>query len=143
MNNSVSPAALFLMCVVAAFPNLTSASGFAIAEQSVKGLGSAFSDTAKANDASTVYFNAAGLGFLQGTEITAGTHIIFPSASFTDQGSITNPAVGGTSLAATSTNSGGDPGVTAMVPNLYIHHQIDGWMGDRVHLGFGINAQSV
>ena len=26
------------------------------------------------------------------------------------------------------------------MPNFYVHHQIKDWMGDRVHLGFGINA---
>ena len=110
MNKFLNLAALTLICPLIALPNRTFASGFAIYEQSLRGLGSAYSDAAQSNDASTVFFNTAGLGFLRGTEIAAGTHIIIPQVSFTDQGSITNPAIGGTSLAATSTNSGGDPG---------------------------------
>ena len=84
-----------------------------------------------------VFFNAAGLGFLEGTEVNTGGHIILPRASFTDQGSTT---VFGAALAATSTNAGGDPGISSLVPNLYVHHQLDGVMDGRVHIGFGINA---
>lgn len=119
------------------------ASGFAIVEQSVKGLGSAFSNTAAAEDATTIFFNAAGLGNLDGTQVITAGHVIAPSGSFTDQGSTINPAhpiAGGTSLAATSTNAGGDPGVVGLIPNLYIHHQVEDWMGGKVHLGLGINA---
>ena len=140
MNRIINLAALHLACQFAAFSNSAFASGFAIAEQSVKGLGSAFSNTAEAGDASTVFFNAAGLGFLEGTEIITGGHIILPRTSFTDQGSTINAAIGGGSLAATALNAGGDPGVGALVPNLYMHHQLKGVLGDRVHLGFGINA---
>ena len=140
MNRVRSVVSLILACHLAAFSGHAIASGFAIAEQSVKGLGSAFSNTAEAGDASTIFFNSAGIGFLDGTEVNTGAHIIIPRSSFTDQGSTINALVGGGSLAAASTNAGGDPGVTALVPNLYMHHQLTGWMGDRIHLGLGINA---
>ena len=129
--------------VLVMFSCSTWASGFAIVEHSVKGLGSAFSNTAAAEDASTIFFNAAGLGNLEGTQVMTAGHVIAPSARYTDQGSTINPAhpiAGGASLAATSTNAGGDPGVVGLIPNLYIHHQVEEWMGGKVHLGLGINA---
>ncbi|MCF6178066.1 MAG: outer membrane protein transport protein, partial [Geopsychrobacter sp.] len=59
------------------------ASGFAITEQSVSGLGSAFAGiAASAEDASTVYFNPAGMTLIKGQQIVAGAHIIVPSADF-------------------------------------------------------------
>ncbi|WP_276750453.1 outer membrane protein transport protein [Chlorogloeopsis fritschii] len=43
-------------------PQVAQASGFALSEQSVKGLGNAFTGGAAAvNDASTIFFNPAGL----------------------------------------------------------------------------------
>lgn len=84
-------AAHLLACALATVPSITLASGFAIAEQSVNGLGSAFSNTAQASDASTVFFNGAGIGFLEGTQVNTGAHVIIPRASFTDQGSTINP----------------------------------------------------
>ena len=53
-------AALALAGQLVAFSGATQAAGFAIAEQSIKGLGSAFSNTAEAGDASTVF-----LGIIQ------------------------------------------------------------------------------
>src|SRR5262245_22469901 len=67
------------------------AAGFAILEQSVKGLGSAFSNTAAAEDASTGFFNAAGLTRLDTPQVQAGAHVIVPSATFEDRGSALNP----------------------------------------------------
>jgi len=90
MNRSTLGAGLFLLTTSASF-----ASGFAIVEQSVKGLGSAFSNTAEASDASAMFFNAAALGRLRGTEAMAATHVIAPSAEFTDGGSFLTPAVTG------------------------------------------------
>ena len=122
-----------------------SAAGFAIMEQSVKGLGAAFSNTAEAGDASAMFFNVATLGNLEGTEFMAAAHVIAPSSEFTDSGSFVAPAltadvaVPGT-LSATATATAGDAGVTSAVPNLYLHHQFDGVLEGRLHAGLGINA---
>ncbi len=119
-----------------------SASGFAIIEQSVKGLGAAFSDSAAAEDASTVFFNAAGLGQLRGTQVQVAGHVIAPSASFTDGGSALNPAfTGGVAVAGSLTgNNGGGASVTGLIPNLYLHHQIQNVLNGRAHFGFGLNV---
>lgn len=121
------------------------AAGFAVFEQSVKGLGSAFSNTAEAGDASAMFFNAAALGQLRGTQAMAAAHVIAPSARFTDGGSFLAPALTGgvpvaSSLAATSVASDGDGSVSGLIPNFYIHHQLEQVLDGRLHLGLGVNA---
>ncbi|WP_419628410.1 outer membrane protein transport protein, partial [Thiolapillus sp.] len=53
--------------------------GFAIIENSASGMGNAFAGAAAvAEDASTVYFNPAGLTNLSGSQLVAAGHIIVP-----------------------------------------------------------------
>ncbi len=58
------------------------AGGFQINEHGARamGLGGAF--TALANDASAVYWNAAGMSYMRGTNFILGTALIAPSSSF-------------------------------------------------------------
>ncbi len=112
---------------------LAHASGFAIIENSATGMGNAFAGGAAiAEDASTVYFNPAGLMRLEGTQIVNAIHVIDPSADFDNQGSTLNPAVGG-GLISGPDDDGGEVGY---VPNLYIAHRVT----DSFAMGLGINA---
>jgi len=64
------------------------AAGFYIKEMSVTGLGRAFAGApAAADDASTVWFNPAGMNSLEQNEAAANLHIISPKAELTDTGS--------------------------------------------------------
>jgi len=105
--------------------------GFAIIEQSVSGLGNAFSGgAASAEDATTVFFNPAGLTRLEGQQAVAGVNVIIPQAKFSNKGSthVTGqPLTGG---------DGGDGGVTGVVPNLYYAARLQ----NGIALGLGINA---
>lgn len=106
------------------------AAGFALIEQSVSGLGNAYAGAgASAEDASTVFFNPAGLMYLQGDQFSAAGHIVKPSAEFS--GNATNPLGG-----AITGGSGGDAGSASFVPNLYYSRQLP---NDFV-FGLGINA---
>lgn len=67
-----SLASLALLAPAAAF-----ASGFAIYEQSVHAIGSGGAFTARASDASAVYFNPAGIMDLEGVQAMAGGTAIF------------------------------------------------------------------
>lgn len=117
-------------------PSLSQAAGFAIAEQSVKGLGNAFSGgAASADDASTVWYNPAGLTQFSGTLMNAGLHGIFPSGEYSDQGSILNPALTGGSPVPLSGRAEARE-KDAAVPNFYVSHAIS----DRLVLGLGMNA---
>lgn len=106
------------------------AGGFYIQEQSASGLGSAFAGvTAIPRDASTLFYNGAGMTELSGTHVNAGAHILFADASMKDKGStLFGPAIGG--------DNGGNPFDPALVPNAYITHQLT----DKVWLGLGVSA---
>lgn len=102
------------------------ASGFAIIENSASGMGQAFAGAAAvAEDPSTVFFNPAGMMYLEGTQITAGMHIVDSNAKFNDKGS--TPAGGG---------SGGNAGDTFFIPNFYYVRDF----GDKYKIGLGVNA---
>lgn len=104
-------------------------SGYAILEQSVKQLGTAYAGgAAAADDASTVMYNPAGLTRLPGSQLTAGMHVVFPSARFKNRGSTHltgQPLTGG---------DGGNAGSPLAIPNLYCSRQLN----DRVHIGLGL-----
>jgi len=116
----------------------TQASGFAIIENSASGMGNAFAGAAAvAEDASTVYFNPAGLTNLSGTQLVGVGHIIAPSAEFSNDGSYVNPSLtGGVPVAGTLPGKDDDGGTVAMVPNLFFATQIN----DQWFAGLGINA---
>ena len=109
--------------------------GFALIEQGVSGLGNAYAGgSAIAEDATTVFFNPAGLMRLQGQQFIAAAHIVIPSAKFHNDGStqLLQPRTGVPLLG----DNGGEGGQTKVVPNLYYSIKIS----DRLAAGIGINA---
>ncbi len=117
----------FLLCAGQSF-----AAGFALIEQSVKGLGTAYSGgAAAAEDASTVFFNPAGMTLLEGTQSTAGIHVIVPQADF--RATVATDRAGASILASTADGNGGQ---LKPVPNAYLVHN----PGNGVVFGIGINA---
>lgn len=110
------------------------AAGFQLFEQSISGLGTSFASTAAAEDASTIWWNPAGMSYLPGGNFTLGGHIIKPTAEFENQGSRTLlPPPNGLPM---SGGNGGDAGGIALLPNLYYTHGIT----DRLTLGIGVNS---
>lgn len=107
------------------------ASGFQLMEQNASGLGNAYAGAAAAaEDASTVFFNPAGMTLLGGRQAVVVGHIIKPSARFENTAS--TAAAGGFS---TGTN-GGDAGDIVFIPNAYLTWPIDAkWTG-----GIGFNV---
>src|ERR1700693_3891738 len=68
------------------------ASAFALIEQSASGLGNSFAGAAaSAEDASTIYYNPAGMSLLPGMQLSAGLALINLSAKFSDSGSTAAP----------------------------------------------------
>jgi len=110
------------------------AGGFAILEQSVKGLGNAFAGSAAvAEDAATLFFTPAGLTRIHDSEIDLAGHLIIPSRSFQDRGSRLNRAVGGAPITASDE---GDGAHLALIPNLYYAHSYD----ERLKFGAAVNV---
>ncbi len=106
---------------------------FALSEQSASGLGNAFAGaSAVAEDASTIYFNPAGMSFLDSSEFAVAGHAINLSADFSDTGSTAPLAFGGVPTGG----NGGDFGSTGFVPNLYLSWKFN----NRLDFGLGVNA---
>ena len=98
--------ALAVASTLAGASTQASAAGFALIEQSGSGMGNAFAGAAAvAEDASTVFFNPAGMSFLQGPQVSVAAHVINLSAEFS--GTATNPAALG---------GGAAPAVPAAMP---------------------------
>ena len=103
-------------------------------EQSGRGLGTAFAgESAAAEDASTIYYNPAGLGWVPGTQIVSSGFAIMTSATFDDDGSHLSRALGGGRLRG---GEGGDPGGLSLVPTIFVSHEL----GDGFHVGLGVSA---
>jgi len=109
-----------------------SAAGFAVIENSASGLGNSYAGGASAEDASTIWFNPAGMTKLN-NEMLAAAHIIMPDADYTDTGSTS--ALGG-SLDPSNTDRSGAAGRNALVPNFYWVMELQ----KDLTIGVGINA---
>lgn len=136
MNKSVfhfsyaSAAAIFISAT--AFSSTIYASGYAIIENSASGMGQAFAGaSAVAEDPSTVYFNPAGMMYLDGTQVTLGMHIVDSNARFKDKGS-TNLAYAGVPQGS----NGGNAGDVFFIPNFYYVQDF----AEKYKFGLGINA---
>src|SRR2546421_12101161 len=97
-----------LLVVLASLVSLArnvGAAGFQVNEQSARGLGSAFAgEAAAAEDASTIFFNPAGITRLSGTQFVSAGVVIKPTVNFHNEAARPNSAVGGRPL------SGGNDG---------------------------------
>ncbi len=111
-----------ISALMAGVSGTAAAAGFALLEQNASGLGNAYAgQAASAQDASTVYFNPAGLMRIEGRQAVVAGHLIRPSAKFTD---------------ASGAASGGDAGGWAFVPSFYYA----GDLAPGFRFGLGVNA---
>lgn len=104
--------------------------GFALQENSGSGMGNAFAGgAAAAEDASTLWSNAAGISRLASPQIASAVHIVTPSFKFRDEGSVAAAfqPLGGT---------GGDAGSVNVIPNIYAAMPLNAQWA----VGLGINA---
>lgn len=109
--------------------------GFQLMEQNASGLGNAYAGSAAiAEDASTVFYNPAGMTMLPGMNVAGGAVAIKPSFKFTDGGT-TNPLG-----VATGGPGAGDAGSMAAVPHAYFTWEVNPslWLGLGVGAPFGL-----
>ncbi|MDG6777440.1 outer membrane protein transport protein [Thiomicrorhabdus sp. zzn3] len=124
----MKPFARIVFPVLAMSSPAAMASGFALIEQSASGQGLSYAGAAaNTEDASVMWFNAAGLTDIEGNQAIAGLHVILPENKFTNNGS----NIGGVVPLTGDDN----PATTGLVPNLY-------WKGDYAGyaIGFGVNV---
>jgi long-chain fatty acid transport protein len=116
------PAALFAMGSGAA-----SAAGFQLLEQNASGIGNAYAGSAAvAENASTIYFNPAGMTQLQAREISLGVSAVRPSFEFKDRGS----------QSGVLTGNGDDAGDWGLIPNGFLSWALN----KDLYLGVGLSA---
>ncbi len=111
--------------VLLILPLAARAGSFVLSEQSVSGLGVAFAGgAASAEDASTLFYNPAGLARLDQGEFQMGLNAIIPSDEFTNQGSRYNlPGTPFDGLPVFG-NNGGNAGVNHLIGNMYLSQPI-------------------
>jgi len=111
-------------------PAVAVSAGFALQENSGSGLGNAYAGgAAVAEDASTLWSNAAGMARLGNRQAVGALNLIQPSLNFRNAGSI---AAAQQPLG----NEGGDAGGLNFVPNLYLTMPID----RQWSVGLGVNS---
>ena len=130
----------FLICAVAA-SEASLAGGFALIEQGASGLGNAYAGAAAVTqDASTVWFNPAGMSELKERQFLGAAHVIGVDGDFSDKGTTLGQQLGlgyvdpafGTAAAGGKTDASG----TSFIPNLYYVHPLK----RNVTLGIGLSV---
>src|SRR5262245_46239225 len=111
-----------VICGISALLQIASpalAASFYLQEQSVSGLGDAYAGAvADTPDASTVYYNPAGMTDLEQAQFSVGTHVIIPNARFKDTESTVASTLGtGGAIVPMEGQDGGNPFDAAAVPN--------------------------
>ncbi|MEL7835241.1 OmpP1/FadL family transporter [Fodinibius sp. Rm-B-1B1-1] len=120
MRKLIATVFLLLMCSGSAY-----SSGFSIYEASVRANGMLGAFSAYAEDASSIFYNPAGLGGLEGINITGGATIIAPRSTFRNLSPLA-PAGQETVMEKQE----------FLVPNFYGSYQIT----DNLTAGIGVNA---
>jgi long-chain fatty acid transport protein len=131
----VLPAAIALAMAGAA--GVAQGSGFQLMEQNASGLGNAYSgQAAAAENASTIFWNPAGMTRLPGRQASGALNIIRPKSEFSDTGSAPPPG-------STLGGNGGDAGDWAFIPNTYLSWQLapQWWVGLGVTVPFGLKTE--
>lgn len=123
--------ALALALAGAAVP--ASAAFFQLLENNASGLGNAFAGGAAiAEDASTVWYNPAGMTRLKGQQLVVAGHFIDPRFKASVNSASAAAILGGSNISG----GGSDAGESAFVPNLYYTRPIT----SDFSIGAGINA---
>ena len=129
MQNTIKPR-LIPALLALAFSGVASASGFQLlGEQNASGIGNAGAGSAAvAENASTVFYNPAGMTQLQAREVSLGGTLVKTNFDFSNSGS----SVGVLGTSGDGNNGGG----LGFVPNAYLSWAVT----KDIYLGFGIGA---
>lgn len=131
--------------LLVAFSGAVSASGFQLLEQNASGIGNAYAGSAAvAENASTIFFNPAGMTQLQAREFSAGVSAVDPSFKFDNKGSqVGTPGSGYTTGGLMGTGDGGNAGGWAFIPNGYLSWALskDLYVGVGVGAPFGLKTE--
>ncbi len=113
---------LFLMIFSVSF---VFSGGFSLFEAGSRAVGMGEAFVAVANDLSAMFYNPAGLAYLNGTNLSAGGVLIFPSTKFSGSNPYPGEDVSEKALSQ-----------TFFIPNVYFGKKI----GKRIYVGAGISV---
>lgn len=134
--NNIRTTLLSSAVVMALTPSFVSAAGLALIEGSARGQGNSYAGaSAHLPDASTIFFNPAGMADLEGDHISLAAHYILSDAQFNNDGSTSASALAPTPFASLSgDDAAGD--TDSLVGNFY-------WvksLGENRKFGLGVYA---
>ncbi len=119
------------------------ASGYHFGTQSVSAQSTANASAAEAADASTIFYNSAGMTKLEGTNFSGALNLVAPSVEYSNAtGNYTNTGTPRPIGAAITNGPTGGAAATSgkitedlvAVPHLYVSHQLN----DKVYVGLGV-----
>jgi len=117
--------------------------GFYVPQKGATGVGLASAGgAARASDASTVFFNPAGMTLLETRRLEAGIDFLSPDVKISNRGSTaTTPGTGGAPAAYTGTD--GHAGELTPVPNIYFATPLspEFWFGFAATSPFGLSVE--
>ncbi|WP_018987418.1 OmpP1/FadL family transporter [Methylophilus methylotrophus] len=121
---------LWLGLIFSTYQLSSYAAGFALSEQGASGLGNAYAGAAAiAEDASTIFFNPAGMTYLQGSQIVGALHLIKTNGDFDNKNSVPVAAYA-------AGGEGGNLGSLAVIPNFFYKQDIN----EQLKFGLGIST---
>lgn len=137
---------LAAVLALAGWASHASASAFQLVEQNGSGLGNAYvGQAAAAEDASTIFWNPAGMALLPGGQVSAGIVLVRPTTKFVDEGSQPGRLSPTVVLPGTRQGgNGGDAGSINYVPNGYVSYEVVKnfvWGGVGVSTPFGLKTE--
>jgi len=136
MQKNITPRLIPALLAIA-LSGTASASGFQLmGEQSASGIGNAGAGSAAtAENASTIFYNPAGMTQLAGRNASLGLAIVNTSFTLDNQGSSTG--------VFTNAGNGGDAGGLGYVPNMYLSWQVAPawWVGLGIGAPFGLKTE--
>ena len=129
---SPPPAAAWWLAVASVLPaSDAEAAGFGLDYQGARELGTATAGGAAAQDATTIFYNVAGLNYLERDQLVGGGQLFFLHDRFSNDGST---ILGG--ALATPGGNGGDAIPFTAIPWVYGSHRLS----DEVVVGAGLFA---
>ncbi|XKG99885.1 outer membrane protein transport protein [Marinobacter nauticus] len=131
--NTLAKAVRFATLAAIATPATVMAGGFSLNEQSAATSGYANAGAAAhAEDASTVFFNPAGMSKLSGTNVSFGASVLDIDAEAKSGSQQTTDQTG----QPVNGSRGGDIADPAVLPSLFVTHEVS----DSIDVGFALHA---
>ncbi|MBQ9601532.1 MAG: transporter [Neisseriaceae bacterium] len=110
------------------------ATGYHFGTQSVSSQSTANSSAAEASDASTIFYNPAGLTHLENSQVTGVVDFVFPYIHYRDADANHRSPTGGIGPKVQGSDSGKITDTVTVAPHLYGAYKLN----DKVTLGLGV-----